>query len=100
MFSLTRVFRTFAVLLLFSAALCFSADMVQDLSHAKTTSAQTDSCPDDGASGFDCFCCCSHFVPSTYAPGLTISHFRFIEPPVPESAILLPPTPLFRPPRV
>src|SRR4051794_7072622 len=98
MFSFPKLFPIAALVLLFSAAFCFSADLIHDLSLDQST-AQTDSCSDDGGSLPDCFCCCSHFVPSGRAPAITMTRITFVASPERESLPFTPPGPFFRPPR-
>lgn len=97
MFLFSKLFPIAALLLLFSAAFCLSADLMQDLSPDQNT-AQTNSCSDDGSLS-DCFCCCSHFVPRGHAPAITIARVTLISSPERELLPFTPPDPFFRPPR-
>jgi hypothetical protein len=98
MLSSCKLFSVAALLLLFSAVFCLGADTRQDLLHNQEAT-QSDSCPDNGGSVPDCFCCCSHFVPGGYAPAIVMAPLPFFPLLQQEFLIFVSPEPLFRPPR-
>jgi hypothetical protein len=83
----SKVFRVAALLLLLSAAFCFGADLSQG------------PCLDDGPATSDCFCCCTHVIPSSHTTWMPEERFTFMPPVEREFLVFVPPARLFRPPR-